>query len=186
MLEQNKKVHALTNIGKGLAKNIITPVEITNVFTNQKISTNGIWDTGATGSVVTKSTAKALGLSPVRKAIVRGVHGNKEVNVYYVNITLNNKNITLNAQVTECDELSPDNSIGMLIGMNIITMGDFAITNYQGNTTMSFRVPSLQKIDFVSGIKSGTQIIKDKIPGRNDPCPCGSEKKYKQCCGKHS
>ena len=20
--------------------------------------------------------------------------------------------------------------------------------------------------------------------GRNDPCPCGSEKKYKKCCGK--
>ena len=23
----------------------------------------------------------------------------------------------------------------------------------------------------------------DKV-GRNDPCPCGSGKKYKQCCGK--
>ena len=21
-----------------------------------------------------------------------------------------------------------------------------------------------------------------KTPGRNDPCPCGSGKKYKQCC----
>lgn len=23
-----------------------------------------------------------------------------------------------------------------------------------------------------------------KRPGRNEPCPCGSGKKYKQCCGK--
>ena len=23
-----------------------------------------------------------------------------------------------------------------------------------------------------------------KKPKRNDPCPCGSGKKYKQCCGK--
>ena len=23
----------------------------------------------------------------------------------------------------------------------------------------------------------------DKLPGRNDPCPCGSGKKYKKCCG---
>ena len=23
----------------------------------------------------------------------------------------------------------------------------------------------------------------DKKPGRNDPCPCGSGKKYKKCCG---
>jgi len=24
----------------------------------------------------------------------------------------------------------------------------------------------------------------DKTPNRNDPCSCGSEKKYKKCCGK--
>jgi len=24
----------------------------------------------------------------------------------------------------------------------------------------------------------------DKDVGRNDPCPCGSGKKYKKCCGK--
>ena len=29
-----------------------------------------------------------------------------------------------------------------------------------------------------------TPIIKDKLPGRNDPCPCGSGKKFKQCHGK--
>jgi preprotein translocase subunit SecA len=27
-------------------------------------------------------------------------------------------------------------------------------------------------------------IHKDAKPGRNDPCPCGSGKKYKQCCAK--
>ena len=31
--------------------------------------------------------------------------------------------------------------------------------------------------------KSGT-IVKGKKVGRNDPCPCGSGKKYKQCCGR--
>ena len=31
--------------------------------------------------------------------------------------------------------------------------------------------------------KSGT-VIKEKKVGRNDPCPCGSGKKYKFCCGK--
>ena len=33
--------------------------------------------------------------------------------------------------------------------------------------------------------KSGT-IVKDKKIGRNDPCPCGSGKKYKYCCGKNA
>ena len=32
--------------------------------------------------------------------------------------------------------------------------------------------------------KSGT-IVKPKKIGRNDPCPCGSGKKYKHCCGRN-
>ena len=31
--------------------------------------------------------------------------------------------------------------------------------------------------------KSGTVVVGKKV-GRNDPCPCGSGKKYKKCCGK--
>ena len=31
--------------------------------------------------------------------------------------------------------------------------------------------------------RKGRTVKKEKI-GRNDPCPCGSGKKYKQCCGK--
>ena len=31
--------------------------------------------------------------------------------------------------------------------------------------------------------KSGTVIVGKKI-GRNEPCPCGSGKKYKYCCGR--
>ena len=33
--------------------------------------------------------------------------------------------------------------------------------------------------------QSGT-IRKDKKIGRNDPCPCGSGKKYKKCCGRNA
>ncbi|MCW4630868.1 MULTISPECIES: PBPRA1643 family SWIM/SEC-C metal-binding motif protein [Marinomonas] len=30
--------------------------------------------------------------------------------------------------------------------------------------------------------KPAPQIV-EKTPQRNDPCPCGSSKKYKKCCG---
>lgn len=33
--------------------------------------------------------------------------------------------------------------------------------------------------------KSGTVVKGPKI-GRNDPCPCGSGKKYKKCCGRNA
>ncbi len=36
---------------------------------------------------------------------------------------------------------------------------------------------------FLEQRKSGTVVVGKKV-GRNDPCPCGSGKKYKFCCGK--
>lgn len=38
---------------------------------------------------------------------------------------------------------------------------------------------------YVEQKKSGT-VIKEPRVGRNDPCPCGSGKKYKRCCGKNA
>ena len=34
--------------------------------------------------------------------------------------------------------------------------------------------------------KKMNTIVKPKKVGRNDPCPCGSGKKYKHCCGKNA
>ncbi|MDF2542683.1 MAG: hypothetical protein K0S47_2401 [Herbinix sp.] len=31
--------------------------------------------------------------------------------------------------------------------------------------------------------KKSNTVVKGKKVGRNDPCPCGSGKKYKKCCG---
>ncbi|MCL2619149.1 MAG: SEC-C metal-binding domain-containing protein [Defluviitaleaceae bacterium] len=31
--------------------------------------------------------------------------------------------------------------------------------------------------------KRSTTVRKEPVPGRNEPCPCGSGKKYKKCCG---
>jgi SWIM/SEC-C metal-binding protein len=36
--------------------------------------------------------------------------------------------------------------------------------------------------DFEKAINPPRPVLSDKI-GRNDPCPCGSGKKYKKCCG---
>lgn len=33
--------------------------------------------------------------------------------------------------------------------------------------------------------KQSKTVVKEKKIGRNEPCPCGSGKKYKHCCGKN-
>jgi preprotein translocase subunit SecA len=42
-------------------------------------------------------------------------------------------------------------------------------------------------MNFASGekrvVRTAQPVKKEKEPGRNDPCPCGSGKKYKKCCG---
>lgn len=43
--------------------------------------------------------------------------------------------------------------------------------------------PEEKKALYLEQKKSGTIVKAAKI-GRNDPCPCGSGKKYKQCCGR--
>ena len=42
-----------------------------------------------------------------------------------------------------------------------------------------------QKELYLEQKKSGT-IVKGPKIGRNDPCPCGSGKKYKKCCGRNA
>ncbi len=52
-----------------------------------------------------------------------------------------------------------------------------------------FHVQVEQKIEReeapkITGTNKDAEVEKTKI-GRNDPCPCGSGKKYKNCCGRN-
>ena len=48
------------------------------------------------------------------------------------------------------------------------------------------REQELEELNLISGgeesSKKPVQRAEEKV-GRNDPCPCGSGKKYKKCCG---
>ena len=41
------------------------------------------------------------------------------------------------------------NDFDVIVGMGIITRGDFSITNVNGLTHMSFRIPSISIVDYV-------------------------------------
>ena len=43
---------------------------------------------------------------------------------------------------------------------------------------------AVESIDELTGLLSKSVSVKvDKTPARNEPCSCGSGKKYKKCCG---
>ena len=91
----------------------------------------------------------------------------------------------LNRTVIEADGLGKN--IDLLIGMDIISRGNFVVSTWKGRTSFSFRTPSERRIDLLpEGNRmniDGPYINKDSI-GRNDLCSCSSGKKYKRCCGK--
>jgi len=45
-------------------------------------------------------------------------------------------------------------------------------------------VKAVQNVKIQENIEQPKEIVDKKEVGRNDPCPCGSGKKYKKCCGK--
>jgi len=52
----------------GLLRVIVTDINVYIAGTNKFILIKAIWDTGATGTVITKSVAKRLGLIPTGMA----------------------------------------------------------------------------------------------------------------------
>ena len=47
-------------------------------------------------------------------------------------------------------------------------------------------LPEEKKKELYKKQKASGTIVKGPKIGRNDPCPCGSGKKYKKCCGKNA
>ena len=146
---------------------------------------NAIWDTGATMTSISQRAADLLGLKPTGRVTMCGVNDTKEVDTYKVNLILRNEVLIQDLTVSEVEGLGGD--ADLLIGMDVISLGNFVVSTWRGKTSFSFECPSSQRIDLLPDNSrrniDGPHINTMNI-GRNDPCPCGSGKKYKRCCGK--
>ena len=149
-----------TYVARGIASVLITPVFICAAYDPQGEDKStfreysAIWDTGATKTMVTKHLAEGCGLVPTAQSRVQGVFGAQVVNGYLVNIVLptqhpnrDQKNVAIqHLSVLEAPALTRGHNV--LIGMDIISKGDFAISNYRGRTMFTYRIPSRGDIDF--------------------------------------
>lgn len=139
-----------------------------------------IYDTGATHSSISPQVVSDLGLPSIGATQVGVGGGSVTTTSHLVNIGLPNRVMFPMMRVAA---LALHHGMDVLIGMDILGSGDFAVTHHQGKTTFSFRCPSHEEIDFVvQSQQKPSPVRSDKI-GRNSPCPCGSGKKYKKCCG---
>lgn len=124
------------------------PQNIVDLDTNQihLKTVKAIWDTGAEVSSISTRLAEDMSLVSLGKAYNCTAAGMVEVNIYAVNILLPNGVNFAMVPVTGNDL----GDVDMLIGMDIISQGDFSVTNADGKTTFSFRIPSMVRIDYVN------------------------------------
>lgn len=104
------------------------------------------WDTGATGTCISKGIVSRLNLQPTGMINVQTPSGIGTMNKYMVNLTLNNEVTILNLPVMDSE--IGNQGIDVLIGMDIISMGDFAVSNFDGKTQFTFRIPSQEHVEY--------------------------------------
>jgi hypothetical protein len=135
---------------------LVTPVRIGEAFGREQstpslpqTSYTAIWDTGASNTVITEKVIQECDLKPIGIVEVHTVGGVVNSPAYLVSVHLLNNVVIAQLKVIKGEVKGAD----ILIGMDIIVRGDFAITNKGKKTVFSFRMPSMEIIDFVKKMR---------------------------------
>lgn len=177
-----ESIHAFTTSYNGISYKLINSANV--IYGDNKYETQmAQWDTGATNTCISEKVVKELNLVPTGVVSMMTPSGSILCNKYRVDIELQNKLTISNVHVIESK--IGDQGIDILIGMDVISMGDLSISNFQGKTVFTFRVPSQSETDYVKLVNAKIPLKSTKILP-NTLCPCGSGKKYKKCCGKNN
>jgi predicted aspartyl protease len=146
-MSKHIEYRAFITVYEGLTSEISTPVRLEPLITSDKnllgtqIEIEALWDTGATMTCIKPSLWNKLKLRQselVESIIMSGIGGDVEADGTLVSIWL-----TPNFVIALCPAYIADFPGGeeLLIGMDIIGMGDFAICNADGKTSFSFAIP---------------------------------------------
>lgn len=120
--------------------NIVPYIETPAVVkaNGKSVSVIAVWDTGSTHTVMAPHVANELAAL---------LHGG--VNAHTMGGYVNHKFCTVSLELggyikvsgnilCSPSSLSADNRVGLIIGMDIISLGDFSIKNSSGKTVMTF------------------------------------------------
>ena len=135
---------------------LITPIKIIPIlttdtaFSNVQFETMALWDTGATVTCIKPALWDRLKMYSFNAADnfeISGVGGKIKTSYTLANLFLENS-----LEIEHCPIFMLDfpGNADILIGMDIIGMGDFAICNTEKKTSFSFIIPPLpERINFV-------------------------------------
>lgn len=122
-----------------IERELSTNVIVNNPVTKEKKTYKAIWDTGATNSVITPKVFNDLNLTILEEVNVSGVNSlNHMAYLVSAGLFLPNK-IGIKEVRFTVDEIA---GTDVLIGMDIISQGDFSVSHGHNHTEFSFAMPS--------------------------------------------
>jgi hypothetical protein len=137
---------ALTIKAPGIAQSILIPVvvgqskSLCQKFGLNKIDANiyAVLDTGATNTAISDVLASSLGLKAIGEGRIKAAGGVHRTKLYSIDVLLRNMVSFTSIRATQ---FVKTDQVDLLLGMDILTLGDLSITNCDHRTVVSFRVP---------------------------------------------
>lgn len=183
------RFNALTKRSKSIERVITTSCGISSAFSIFEMQQNlphpqvmqfrAVWDTGAWASAISPRVVKALGLIPTGWGFSDTAAGRSQVQKFGVNILLPN-GVGFRSVEVSCNNMKVD----VLIGMDIISQGDFCVTNKDGKSIFTFQTPSYHDYDFVKELDKLKKTHELWLRHGNNKCPCQSGKEWTNCHGR--
>jgi len=141
-----------------LVREISTPVTLYSEFSTAEgkiVNTSAVWDTGANHSVLSPKIVGELSLRSIDSAPVHGIaNTSRESDIVVASIRITDDLVLTNRRFSVIDIPGTE----VLIGMDIIKLGNFVINNSRGKTLFSFVIPPLEeRISYSEIVKNSFQ-----------------------------
>ena len=119
-----------------------TPVGKGHAIPKHVFTASAAWDTGSQFTLISQHIVEQLDLKPHAEGMIMGIGGDQKAETYIVHIGLPTGDMVQDLEVY-CSDID---DYDVLIGMDIISLCDFFVTNKDETTELFVRIPSEGRI----------------------------------------
>lgn len=122
------------NLTDPLKRLLITDAIVSNPETGKHMKIRCLWDTGASGTCVSHSVVKELGLKPISAVLAQAANSSDRLGIYLINIDLGPSAFNGLPVAGLLDV--PNQVADVFLGMDVIGRGEMHLTHRNGKLVL--------------------------------------------------